>query len=71
LIFIKLSTLRQTINNLEATYYGYTKITESNVYKLCYQPHPNTIIALIQKCASKNIKLAIIKYFEELIELLK
>ena len=64
IIFISQGDIRQAINNLEATHNSYDEVTEENVYKLCYQPHPNTIIALIQKCASKNIKLAIIKYEE-------
>ena len=62
IIFISQGDIRQAINNLEATHNSYGSITEKNVYKLCYQPHPNTIIALIQKCASKNLKQAIEKY---------
>ena len=52
--FISQGDIRQTINNLEATYYGYTKITESNVYKLCYQPYKQLII-LIENCVLMNL----------------
>jgi replication factor C subunit 2/4 len=52
--FISQGDIRQTINNLEATYYGYTKITENNVYKLCYQPYKQLII-LIENCVSMNL----------------
>jgi len=64
IIFISQGDIRQAINNLEATYNSYNIITEQNVHKLCYQPHPNTIIALIQKCVNKNLNVAIQKYDE-------
>ena len=64
IIFISQGDIRQAINNLEATHNSYNNITEDNVYKLCYQPHPNTVIALIQKCASRNLIQAIAKYDE-------
>jgi replication factor C subunit 2/4 len=64
IIFISHGDIRQAINNLEATYNSYNMITEENVYKLCYQPHPKTVIALIQKCATRNLNIAIIKYEE-------
>jgi replication factor C subunit 2/4 len=64
IIFISQGDIRQAINNLEATYNSYNSITEENVYKLCYQPHPNTIINLIQKCAIKNFKQSVQKYDE-------
>jgi len=64
IIFISQGDIRQAINNLEATYNSYNMITEENVYKLCYQPHPNTIINLIQKCASRNLIQAIEKHEE-------
>jgi replication factor C subunit 2/4 len=64
LIFISQGDIRQAINNLEATYNSYDIITEENVYKLCYQPHPNALIQMIQKCVNKNLKDAILKYNE-------
>jgi len=62
IIFISQGDIRQAINNLEATHNSYNLISDENVYKLCYQPHPNTVIHLIQKCASRNLIQAIIKY---------
>ena len=62
IIFISQGDIRQAINNLEATHNSYNFISEDNVYKLCYQPHPNTIINLIQKCASRNLIQGIAKY---------
>lgn len=62
IIFISHGDIRQAINNLEATHNSYNMITEENVYKLCYQPHPNKVITLIQKCACRNLILAIKQY---------
>lgn len=64
IIFISQGDIRQAINNLEAIYNSYDVVTEANVHKLCYQPHPDIIIGLIQKCANKNLKIAIQKYNE-------
>lgn len=55
LIFISQGDIRQAINNLEATYNGYNLITEDNVYKLCYQPHPKLVIEIIKECVNMNI----------------
>ena len=51
--------IRQAINNLEAIYYGFNKITEDNINKLCHQPNPDTIIDLIQSCANRDTKKSI------------
>ena len=56
--FISQGDIRQTINNLEATYYGYNKITEDNVYKLCYQPYKQ-LINLIENCVKMNLPIVI------------
>jgi len=62
LTFISNGDIRQAINNLEAIYNSYDMVTEENIYKLCYQPHPKTIIEIIQFCVNKNISMAILKY---------
>lgn len=51
--------IRQSINNLEAIYYGYGFINEENVYKLCYQPHPKIITEMIMSCVNMNLLKAI------------
>ena len=43
--------VRKSINSLETTYYGYNNINKENVYKTCYQPHPEKIKTIINKCA--------------------
>lgn len=64
IIFIAQGDIRQAINNLEAIYNSYDMVSEKNVYKLCYQPHPNTMIQMIQYCVNKNLVSAIQKYNE-------
>ena len=53
--FISQGDVRLAINNLEATYHGYKKITETNVFKLCYHPHPKLAVEIIKECVSMNI----------------
>jgi len=55
IIFISQGDVRQAINNLEATYHGYETITEENVYKLCYHPHPKIVIEIIKECVGLNL----------------
>jgi replication factor C subunit 2/4 len=57
--------IRQAINNLETTFYGYTDITEENVYKLCYQPHPTIIVEIIKACVDTNL-IKSMNYIHEL-----
>lgn len=63
--FISQGDVRQAINNLEATYNGYQTITKENVYKLCYHPHPETILQIIKKCVEMDL-LKCINYIHDL-----
>jgi len=51
--------LRKAINNLQLTYNGYGKILQSNVYKLCDQPHPLILKKIFIACRDKDIKTAL------------
>jgi replication factor C subunit 2/4 len=62
--FISQGDIRQAINNLEATYHGYKIVTEENVYKLCYHPHPRIIVEIIKECVSCNLIKAIDYIYE-------
>jgi len=55
IITISSGDIRQAINNLEATFYGYNEITVDNVNRLCYQPHPTIIFNIIKLCVSKKL----------------
>jgi replication factor C subunit 2/4 len=62
LVFIAQGDMRKAINNMEATYNSFDRITEEYVYKLCHQPHPDSIIAVVKSCAARNLKEAINNY---------
>jgi replication factor C subunit 2/4 len=47
IIKISMGDIRQAINNLEATYYGYKDVTYYNVNSLCYQPQQETILRIL------------------------
>ena len=63
--FISQGDIRQAINNLEATYHGYKTITEENVFKLCYHPHPKIIVEIIKECVNSNL-MKVIEYIYQL-----
>lgn len=62
--FISNGDIRQAINNLEAIHNSYDMVTEENIYKLCYQPHPKTMIEIITYCVNRNAAMSILKYNE-------
>ena len=62
IIFISQGDIRHAINNLEAIHNSYRFVSEENVYKLCYQPHPSNLITIIQYCVNGDIKNAILEY---------
>ena len=51
--------MRQAINNLQSTYYGFKLINQENVYKVCDQPHPNTVRSIISSCKNADLDIAI------------
>jgi replication factor C subunit 2/4 len=63
--FISQGDVRQAINNLEATYHGYKTVTDENVYKLCYHPHPKIVVEIIKECVNMNI-IKGVEYIHEL-----
>jgi replication factor C subunit 2/4 len=52
--------MRQAINNLQSTYYGFKFINAENVYKVCDQPHPNMVRSIIQCCLSSDLNSALV-----------
>lgn len=47
--------MRQAINNLQSTFYGFKYVNAENVFKVCDQPHPVIIQHILQSCADGNI----------------
>ncbi|KAI8144587.1 P-loop containing nucleoside triphosphate hydrolase protein [Fennellomyces sp. T-0311] len=68
LIFIADGDMRQAINNLQSTFYGFKQVNAENVYKVCDQPHPVIIRSILDSCSTSNIKEAD-QYMRELYEM--
>jgi len=47
--------MRQAINNLQSTWSGFGFISSANVFKVCDQPHPIAIQAIIRACHKGDI----------------
>jgi replication factor C subunit 2/4 len=47
--------LRNALNNLQATYYGFGMVNAENVFKVCDQPHPVLVEEVIQLCLAGDL----------------
>lgn len=43
---------------LQATYTGFGNVTQANVFKVCDQPHPLVVSAILQNCANAQLQPA-------------
>ncbi|KAJ2932278.1 hypothetical protein H1R20_g4825, partial [Candolleomyces eurysporus] len=64
LIFTAEGDMRQAINNLQSTHSGFGFISGDNVFKVCDQPHPIVVQAMIRACLKGNVDTAIEKLHE-------
>jgi replication factor C subunit 2/4 len=55
LIFTAEGDMRNALNNLQATFSGFGYINDSNVFKVCDQPHPTVVRSIIEHCTNGNI----------------
>lgn len=56
--------MRQAINNLQSTWTGLGFVSPDNVFKVCDQPHPITIRAMLNACHRGDIDQAMDKLDE-------
>lgn len=56
--------MRQAINNLQSTHTGFGFVSAENVFKVCDQPHPVTVQAIIRACQKGDIDGAMEKLGE-------
>ncbi|KAI8379660.1 P-loop containing nucleoside triphosphate hydrolase protein [Radiomyces spectabilis] len=59
LIFTADGDMRQAINNLQSTFYGFKYVSADNVFKICDQPHPVVIQNILQNCADGRVDSAV------------
>jgi len=52
IIFTAEGDMRNALNNLQATKSGFGHINQTNVFKVCDQPHPTTVRKIIDHCVS-------------------
>ena len=55
LIFTAEGDMRNALNNLQATHSGFGHISQSNVFKVCDQPHPTTVRTIITSCSKGDL----------------
>lgn len=51
--------MRNALNNLQATVSGFEHVTQSNVFKVCDQPHPTTVRKILDSCISGDTSKAV------------
>lgn len=64
LIFTAEGDMRQAINNLQSTWSGFGFVSADNVFKVCDQPHPVVVQAMIRACIKGDIDGAMEKLNE-------
>ena len=50
--------MRYALNNLQATYAGFGKVTKDHVFKVCDQPHPDLINNVLKSCLKADFENA-------------
>ncbi|XP_048582642.1 replication factor C subunit 2 [Nematostella vectensis] len=55
IIFTAEGDMRQAINNLQSTYYGFGMVNSENVFKVCDEPHPLLIKEMLKSCSVGDI----------------
>jgi len=58
IIFTSEGDMRQALNNLQSTTSGYGIVNRENVFKVCDQPHPGIVAAILSACAEGKVKVA-------------
>lgn len=56
--------MRQAVNNLQSTFSGFNFVGAEEVFKVCDQPHPVKVQALIKNCVKGDINGAMEKLEE-------
>ena len=64
LIFTSEGDMRQAINNLQSTWSGFGFVSGDNVFKVCDQPHPIVVQAMIRASSKGDIEHSMAKLQE-------
>ncbi|XP_068750113.1 replication factor C subunit 2-like [Montipora capricornis] len=55
IVFTAQGDMRQAINNLQSTFYGFGFVNSANVFKVCDEPHPLLIREMIKSCSTGDV----------------
>ncbi|XP_073257367.1 replication factor C subunit 2-like [Porites lutea] len=55
IVFTAQGDMRQAINNLQSTFYGFGFVNSENVFKVCDEPHPLLIREMIKSCTIGDV----------------
>jgi replication factor C subunit 2/4 len=55
ILFTAEGDMRQAVNNLQSTYYGFGRVTAANVFRVCDQPHPVAVKEILQSCVYGDV----------------
>jgi len=50
LVFTADGDMRQALNNLQSTFSGFGHVNQESVFKVCDQPHPMVVAAVVKQC---------------------
>jgi replication factor C subunit 2/4 len=59
IIFTAEGDMRNALNNLQATVSGFEFVDRNNVFKVCDQPHPTTVRAILDACVAGRTNEAV------------
>jgi len=55
IIFTAQGDMRQALNNLQSTFYGFSLVNSENVFKVCDEPHPLLVKEMLKSCINADI----------------
>jgi len=58
IVFTADGDMRQALNNLQATHFGFTMVSQANVFRVCDQPHPLVVAGIVKACLEKDLTRA-------------
>lgn len=64
LVFTSEGDMRQAVNNLQSTWTGMSLVNPDNVFKVCDQPHPIIMRAILNACYHGDVHTAMDKLDE-------
>ena len=59
IIFTAEGDMRNALNNLQATVSGFDLVNQTNVFKVCDQPHPTTVRKILDSCIKGDTATAV------------